>query len=90
MDYWEYLAHSQKGAERENHRYYARELVGNKNGRAIYRYFYTAQEYAAYKNGRSGEKKEHWRTESGNGPPPRTPGEHCCSEEGHGHGTQQG
>ena len=29
MDYWEYLAHGQKGAERDDHRYYARELVGN-------------------------------------------------------------
>ena len=27
MDYWNYLAHSQQGAERDNHRYYAREIV---------------------------------------------------------------
>ncbi len=57
MDYWEYLAHSQQGAERENHRYYAREAVGNKNGRVVYRYFYTAQEYQAYKNSSGGNKK---------------------------------
>ena len=57
MDYWEYLAHGQKGAERDDHRYYARELVGNRGGKNVYRYFYSAEEYAAYKNGRSGEKK---------------------------------
>lgn len=50
MDYWEYLAHGQKGAERDSHRYYARELVGNRGGKNIYRYFYTAEEYSAYKN----------------------------------------
>ena len=50
MDYWNYLAHSQQGAERDNHRYYARELVGNKGGKNQYRYFYTAEEYSAYKN----------------------------------------
>lgn len=50
MDYWEYLAHGQKGAERDDHRYYARELVGNRGGKNIYRYFYTAEEYSAYKN----------------------------------------
>ena len=49
MDYWEYIAHSQ-GSERSGHRYYARELVGNKGGKNVYRYFYTAEEYAAYKN----------------------------------------
>lgn len=50
MDYWNYLAHSRQGAERDNHRYYARELVGNKGGKNQYRYFYTAEEYSAYKN----------------------------------------
>lgn len=49
MDYWEYLAHSQQGSERDNHRYYARELVGSKGGQNVYRYFYTAEEYSAYK-----------------------------------------
>jgi len=48
MDYWEYLAHGQ-GSERRGHRYYARELIGNKNGKNVYRYFYTADEYSAYK-----------------------------------------
>ena len=50
MDYWEYLAHGQKGAERDDHRYYARELVGNRGGKNVYRYFYSAEEYSAYKN----------------------------------------
>ena len=50
MDYWEYLAHGQKGAERDDHRYYARELVGNRGGKNVYRYFYSADEYSAYKN----------------------------------------
>lgn len=50
MDYWEYLAHSQEGSTRSGHRYYARELVGNKGGKNVYRYFYTAEEYSAYKN----------------------------------------
>lgn len=49
MDYWEYLVHSQQGTERDNHRYYARELVGNKGGKNVYRYFYTAEEYASYR-----------------------------------------
>lgn len=49
MDYWEYLAHGQKGAERDDHRYYARELVGNRGGKNIYRYFYSAEEYASYR-----------------------------------------
>ena len=49
MDYWDYIAHSQ-GSERAGHRYYARELVGNKGGKNQYRYFYTAEEYSAYKN----------------------------------------
>lgn len=49
MDYWNYIAHSQ-GSERPGHRYYARELIGNKGGKNQYRYFYTAEEYAAYKN----------------------------------------
>ena len=49
MDYWDYIAHGQ-GSERAGHRYYARELVGNKGGKNQYRYFYTAEEYSAYKN----------------------------------------
>lgn len=49
MDYWEYLAHGQKGAERDGHRYYARELVGNRGGKNVYRYFYSAEEYASYR-----------------------------------------
>lgn len=50
MDYWEYIAHSQQGAERKDHRYYARVQTGTNNGRAVYRYFYTADEYSAYRN----------------------------------------
>lgn len=46
MDYWEYLA---QGAERDDHRYYARELVGNRGGKNVYRYFYSAEEYASYR-----------------------------------------
>ncbi len=49
MDYWKYLAHSQQGAERNNHRYYAREIVGSKGGRNVYRYFYSAAEYDSYR-----------------------------------------
>lgn len=49
MDYWEYLAHSQDGSTRSGHRYYARELVGNKGGKNVYRYFYTAAEYDSYR-----------------------------------------
>ena len=49
MGYWEYLAHGQKGAERDDHRYYARELVGNRGGKNVYRYFYSAEEYASYR-----------------------------------------
>ncbi len=49
MDYWEYLAHGQKGSEADNHRYYARELVGSKGGQNVYRYFYSAEEYASYR-----------------------------------------
>lgn len=39
------LAHSLKGSERKNHKYIAREKVGDK-----YKYFYTMAEYKAYKN----------------------------------------
>lgn len=53
MDYWEYLAHGQKGAERDDHRYYARELVGNRGGKNVYHYFYSAEEYASYRRSKS-------------------------------------
>lgn len=62
MDYWEYIAHSQKGAERDGHKYYARVQTGtNKLGFPQYRYFYDAREYGAYmtnqKNGGVASKK---------------------------------
>lgn len=49
MDYWDFIAHSQKGAERDGHKYYARVQTGtNKLGFPQYRYFYDAREYGAY------------------------------------------
>ena len=59
MDYWEYLAHGQKGAERDDHRYYARELVGNRGGKNVYRYFYSAEEYASYKKAQKASFEKH-------------------------------
>lgn len=52
-DWWDYLEHGQKGSERDNHQYYARELVGTRNGRNVYRYFYSAQEYASYRRSKT-------------------------------------
>lgn len=50
MDYWDFLAHSQKGQERKGHKYYARVQTGtNKLGFPQYRYFYDAREYGAWK-----------------------------------------
>lgn len=63
MDYWEYIAHSQKGEERANHRYYAREQVGTTRlGFPKYRYFYDAREYGAYKTRQQQGKSESTRT----------------------------
>lgn len=63
MDYWECIAHSQKGEERANHRYYAREQVGTTRlGFPKYRYFYDAREYGAYKTRQQQGKSENTRT----------------------------
>lgn len=49
-DWWDYLAHSEVGGERKNHKYYARVVLGaDKHGNVQYRYFYDAREYGAYK-----------------------------------------
>lgn len=49
-DWWDYLAHSEVGGERKNHKYYARAVIGtDKHGRVQYRYFYDAREYGAWK-----------------------------------------
>lgn len=49
-DWWDYLAHSEVGWERKNHKYYARIVLGtDKHGKTQYRYFYDAREYGAYK-----------------------------------------
>ena len=48
-DWWNYMAHSEVGGERKNHKYYARVVVGtDKRGRVQYRYFYDAREYGKY------------------------------------------
>ena len=59
-DYWDYLAHAQAGAERKNHKYYARTPNGVKNGKVQYLYFYSKDEYAAYMANQKNksEKKE--------------------------------
>ena len=55
-DYWDYLAHSQVGQERANHRYYARIPDGrDAKGFRKYRYFYSKEDYTAYVQ--SGRKK---------------------------------
>lgn len=52
-DWWDYLAHSEVGGERKNHKYYARIVLGtDKHGNVQYRYFYDAREYGAYKTRR--------------------------------------
>ena len=51
-DWWDYIAHAQKAQEREGHKYVARVEVGTKNGHTLYRYFYSNEEYEAYRNGR--------------------------------------
>lgn len=58
-EWWDYLEHGffgfGKGAEKANHRYYTRILQGTKNGKNVYRYFYSKDDYQAYI--RSGKKK---------------------------------
>lgn len=59
-DWWDYIEHgwfgsSQKGSAKGNHKYYMRVSAGTKNGKNIYRYFYSKADYEAYI--RSGKKK---------------------------------
>ena len=55
-DWWDYLEHGTKWQEMKNHKYYARVPAGTTMfGTTKYRYFYSRQEYEAYKNG--GQKK---------------------------------
>ena len=54
-DWWEYLAHGLAGSEKDGHRYYMRIRTGSRNGKNVYRYFYTKDEYAAYVH--SGQKR---------------------------------
>lgn len=58
-DWWDYLEHgfwgNQKGRAKGNHKYYMRVSAGTKNGRNVYRYFYSKADYEAYI--RSGKKK---------------------------------
>lgn len=59
-DWWDYLAHgrggnSLKGSEKENHKYYMRIQTGTKNGKNVYRYFYSKEDYQAYVQ--NGKKK---------------------------------
>ena len=56
MDYWKYLEHSQQGAQKADHKYYARVLTGTSGGQTQYRYFYSKDEYAAYLKSKSGRK----------------------------------
>lgn len=46
-DWWDYLAHA-KSEEREGHKYIARVQTGTKNGKNVFRYFYTNDEYKAW------------------------------------------
>lgn len=57
-DYWDYLMHAQEGAERKNHKYYARTPNGVKNGKVQYLYFYSKDEYAAYIAGKNKSAKK--------------------------------
>lgn len=54
-DWWDYLAHGQEEQERKGHKYYMRVSAGTKNGKNVYRYFYSKADYEAYI--RSGKKK---------------------------------
>lgn len=59
-DWWDYIEHgwfgsSRKGSEKKEHRYYMRVSAGTKNGKNVYRYFYSKADYEAYI--RSGKKK---------------------------------
>lgn len=58
-DWWDYLEHgfwgNQKGSAKGNRKYYMRVSAGTKNGRNVYRYFYSKADYEAYI--RSGKKK---------------------------------
>lgn len=59
-DWWDYIEHgwfgsSQKDSAKGNHKYYMRVSAGTKNGKNIYRYFYSKADYEAYI--RSGKKK---------------------------------
>lgn len=59
-DWWNYLAHSEVGGERKDHKYYARVVVGtDKRGLVQYRYFYDAREYGAYKTRKQNADKNH-------------------------------
>ncbi len=55
-DWWKYLAHSHQGAQKADHKYYARVLIGTSGGQTQYRYFYSKDEYAAYLKSKSGRK----------------------------------
>ena len=44
------LFHSALGSQRKGHKYVARLLLGSKNGKNQYRYFYSMNEYNDYKN----------------------------------------
>lgn len=59
-DWWDYIEHgwfgsSQEGSAKGNHKYYMRVSAGTKNGKNVYRYFYSKADYEAYI--RSGKKK---------------------------------
>ena len=59
-DWWNYLAHSEVGGERKDHKYYARVVVGtDKRGLVQYRYFCDAREYGAYKTRKQNADKNH-------------------------------
>lgn len=63
-DWWDYLAHSQLGKEREGHKYYARVPDGtDRQGRIRYRYFYDAREYGAWKT-----RQQNKKSQTGHGP----------------------
>lgn len=55
-DYWDYLAHARQSKEADNHKYIARVQVGTKNGYALYRYFYSKEEYQQYLKGHPQKK----------------------------------
>lgn len=55
-NWWNYLAHSQQGAQKANHKYYARVPTGASGGQTQYRYFYSKDEYAAYLKSKSGRR----------------------------------